>query len=84
MPSVSGKFETLKRERLFRNPPTDKSAFPALQAAVLPHVDSFNAVTTDGGLMDLAAKDIGERSVFDGKQEFSKYGNRLTSRWFLF
>ena len=80
MPSVSGNFETLKRERLFRNPPTDKSAFPALQAAVLPHVDSFNALTADGGLLDLAAKDIGERSVFDGKQEYSQFGNKLISR----
>ena len=80
MPSVSGKFETLKREQLFRHPPTDKTAFPALEAAVLPHVNSFNALTEDGGLLDLAAKDIGERSVFDRKQEFSKDGNRLTSR----
>lgn len=80
MPSVSGKFQTLKRERLFRNPPTDKSAFPALEAAVRPHVDSFNALTVDGGLLDLAARDIGERSVFDGSTEFSKYGNKLTSK----
>ena len=79
MPSVSNKFETLKRERLFRNPPTDKSAFPALQAAILPHVDSFNALTVDGGLLDLAAKDIGEKAIFDGKPAFGPYGNKLTS-----
>lgn len=79
MPSVSRKFETLKRERLFRNPPTDKTAFPALEAAIRPHVDSFNALTVDGGLLDLAAKDIGERSVFDGSPAVGKYGNKLTS-----
>ncbi|KAF8427444.1 DNA-directed RNA polymerase I subunit RPA2 [Tirmania nivea] len=80
MPSASGKFQTLKRERLFRNPPKDKSAFPALEAAVRPHVDSFNALTVDGGLLDLAARDIGERAVFDGSNEWSQYGNKLTIR----
>jgi len=79
MPSISGKFQTLKRERLFRNPPKDKSAFPALEAAVRPHVDSFNALTVDGGLLDLAARDIGERAVFDGSSGWSQYGNKLTS-----
>ncbi|KAI5797927.1 hypothetical protein DFH27DRAFT_515102 [Peziza echinospora] len=80
MPSVSGRFQTLKREKLFRDPPKDKSAFPALQAAILPHIDSFNALTVDGGLLDLAARDIGERAVFDGKEEFGPFGNKLTIR----
>ena len=79
MPSVSGRFETLKREKLFQNPPTDTSAFPALQAAIRPHVDSFNALTEEGGLLDLAAKDIGERAIFDAKTEFGPFGNKLTS-----
>ena len=48
-------FETVKRERLFRNPPTDKSAYPALIAAVQPHVDSFNAMTEACGLLEHAA-----------------------------
>lgn len=79
MPSVSGRFQTLKRERLFQNPPKDKSAFPALQEAILPHTESFNALTVDGGLLDLAVKDIGERAVFDGNTEVGPFGNKLTS-----
>lgn len=69
-------FETLKRENLFRNPPKDKTAFPALTAAVQPHVDSFNAVTEEGGLLDLARKEIGVKSVFDGQDGTS--GNKIS------
>jgi DNA-directed RNA polymerase I subunit RPA2 len=71
--------ETLKRERLFRNPPKDKSAFPALLAAIEPHVNSFNAVTTEGGLLDFARKDIGVKAVFDGKDGVS--GNKISREW---
>lgn len=80
-PSMS--FDTLKRENLFRNPPKDKSAFPALLAAVQPHIDSFNAVTTEGGLLDLARQDIGIKSVFDGRSENGNLGNKLSSKDFL-
>ncbi|KAL7275023.1 DNA-directed RNA polymerase I subunit RPA2 [Rhizina undulata] len=73
-------FETLKRESLFRNPPKDKSAFPALLAAVQPHIDSFNAVTAEGGLLDLARQDIGVKSVFDGQKDKGKFGNKLSLR----
>jgi acetylornithine/succinyldiaminopimelate/putrescine aminotransferase len=71
-------FETLKREHLFRNPPKDKSAFPALLEAIRPHIDSFNAVTEEGGLLDLARKDIGVKSVFDGKE--GNRGNKISRR----
>lgn len=60
---------TLKREELFRNPPKDKSAFPALLAAVEPHIASFNAITEDHGLLDLARKDIGVKTVVLKKGE---------------
>lgn len=76
-------FDTLKRESLFRNPPKDKSAFPALLAAVQPHIDSFNAVTVEGGLLDLAREDIGIKSVFDGKNEIGSLGNKLSCKGFL-
>jgi len=72
-------FDTLKREALFRNPPKDKSAFPALIAAVQPHIDSFNAVTEEGGFLDLARKDIGVKSVFDGEDR--SRGNKISCRF---
>jgi len=72
-------FEILKRESLFQNPPKDKSAFPALIAAVQPHIDSFNAVTEEGGFLDLARKDIGVKSVFDGKD--GNRGNKISCRF---
>jgi DNA-directed RNA polymerase I subunit RPA2 len=34
------KFDTLRRENLFRNPPTDKTAYPTLAAAVDPHIEA--------------------------------------------
>lgn len=80
-PSIS--FDTLKRENLFRNPPKDKSAFPALLAAVQPHIDSFNAVTVEGGLLDLARQDIGVKSVFNGKNQNENLGDKLSCKDFL-
>lgn len=82
-PKPSTSFDTLKRENLFRNPPKDKSAFPALLAAVQPHIDSFNAVTAEGGLLDLARQDIGVKSVFDGRNEKGNLGNKLSRMHFL-
>lgn len=76
-------FETVKREKLFRNPPTDKSAYPALIAAVQPHVDSFNAMTEAGGLLEHARRDIGEKIVFDGKADSGSLGNKISRRCFL-
>ncbi|KAI5783052.1 hypothetical protein FPQ18DRAFT_114610 [Pyronema domesticum] len=85
MPSKTGAtvkprttFDTLKREHLFKNPPKDKTAFPALTEAVRPHVDSFNAVTEEGGFLDLARKDIGIKSVFDGA--LPTKGNKISLR----
>jgi DNA-directed RNA polymerase I subunit RPA2 len=86
MPSKTGAtvkprttFDTLKREHLFKNPPKDKTAFPALTEAVRPHVDSFNAVTEEGGFLDLARKDIGIKSVFDGA--LPTKGNKISCRF---
>lgn len=69
-------FDTVKRECLFREPPQDKSAYPALLAAVQPHIESFNAVTNEDGLLDLARQDIGVKSVFDGKD--GQLGNKIS------
>ncbi len=63
-------FNLLRREKLFKNPPTDHTAYPALQLAVDPHIESFNALFTsrDGrpGLLDHAIAEIGTKTFLDG------------------
>ncbi|KAF3922005.1 hypothetical protein ABW20_dc0105332 [Dactylellina cionopaga] len=82
--SSAGKavLDTINREKRFRNPPADKSAFPALHEAIRPHVDSWNAVFREGGCLHQALQEIGEKTVFDrldGNAEVG-YGNKLTVR----
>ncbi|ODQ66872.1 DNA-directed RNA polymerase I [Nadsonia fulvescens var. elongata DSM 6958] len=83
MPSTvaTASFNTLKREEIFRNPPKDKSAWPLLKQAVAPHVGSFNALMDgpDGGLLNLAVKDIGTKTVFDSN-EVGRLGNKFNFR----
>ncbi|KAI9840719.1 MAG: DNA-directed RNA polymerase I subunit RPA2 [Sclerophora amabilis] len=62
----SAEFDTARRERLFRNPPTDHTAYPALQASVQPHIESFNALLDKGGLLEHAIRDIGTKTFLDG------------------
>ncbi|KZT70325.1 beta and beta-prime subunits of DNA dependent RNA-polymerase [Daedalea quercina L-15889] len=94
---AGGTFDTLTRERRFKNPPKDGSAVPILNEFVTPHIESFNALFDDSGLppgdgdgrglLSLGIKDVGERVVFDGKGEIgsgsgqSGWGNRL-SMWY--
>ncbi|KAF3937034.1 hypothetical protein ABW19_dt0210370 [Dactylella cylindrospora] len=82
--SSAGKavFDTINREKRFRNPPADKTAFPALQEAIRPHIDSWNAVFREGGCLHQALAEIGEKTVFDRLQgdEQTGYGNKLTIR----
>jgi DNA-directed RNA polymerase I subunit RPA2 len=62
-------YHTVRREKLFRDPPKDHTAYPALQAAVEPHIDSFNGLfRSDGkpGLIDHALADIGTKTFLDG------------------
>jgi DNA-directed RNA polymerase I subunit RPA2 len=66
--SWSHEFETLRREDLFRNPPKDHSAYPALLAAVKPHIGSFNAVLEKDGLIAQAVRDIGTKIFLDGDE----------------
>jgi hypothetical protein len=80
MPAISVPFDNLRREKLFTYPPKDKSAFPALQAAVLPHLESFNELF-NGELLRLGCQDIGTKTVFDGSPDVSPLGNKLTSKF---
>ena len=88
-------FDTLRREKNFKNPPKDGHVVPILNEFVTPHLESFNALFDDSGLpqgdgdgrglLSLGIADIGERVVFDGKGHMgeesgqSGWGNRLTS-----
>ncbi|KAF9930755.1 DNA-directed RNA polymerase I subunit rpa2 [Modicella reniformis] len=72
-------FNTLERERIFKNPSNKAFQTPALQELVAPHIEAFNALTEFGpssGLLDLAIQDIGSKAVFDTNG--GGLGNKLT------
>ncbi|KAI0711055.1 beta and beta-prime subunits of DNA dependent RNA-polymerase [Cerioporus squamosus] len=91
---VKSTFNTLEREKNFKNPPKDASVVPILNEFVTPHLESFNALFDDSGLpagdgdgkglLHLGLQDIGKRVVFDGKGDIGMesgqrgWGNRLT------
>jgi DNA-directed RNA polymerase I subunit RPA2 len=62
----SHEFDTIRRENLFRNPPKDHTAYPALKAAIAPHVESFNALFGKDGLVSQGLLDIGTKTYLDG------------------
>ncbi|PFH57580.1 hypothetical protein XA68_14844 [Ophiocordyceps unilateralis] len=78
-------YNTLRREKLFREPPTDHSAYPALQAAVDPHIHSFNRLfPSDGspGLLAHAIVDIGVKTFLDGDDTIAPNArNKLSIRF---
>jgi DNA-directed RNA polymerase I subunit RPA2 len=65
----SVEYDTLRRERLFRHPPRDHTAYPSLAAAILPHIDSFNALFDGIGVLEKGLEDIGTKSFLDGDTE---------------
>ncbi|KID70329.1 DNA-directed RNA polymerase I subunit RPA2 [Metarhizium brunneum] len=77
-------YDTLRRHDLFQNPPKDHSAYPALQLAVNPHIESFNRIFgNDGkkGLLDYGLTDIGTKTFLDGDERSGPEGkNRLRIR----
>ncbi|KAB8346180.1 hypothetical protein FH972_023226 [Carpinus fangiana] len=85
----STSFDTVKREKLFRNPPKDKTAYPQLAEAFEPHIQSFDAVFEKGGLLDESIKDIGTKTFLDGdpySRDTAAPRNRLQVRikdWFF-
>ena len=80
----SSEFDTARREKLFRNPPKDHTAYPSLAAAIEPHIHSFNAILDQGGLLEQAIRDIGTKVFLDGdpnaQPEDRPQRNRLSVR----
>ena len=62
-------YDVLRRERLFRHPPKDRTAYPALQDAIKPHIDSFNALFDGNKTLEAGLKDIGTMTFLDGYME---------------
>ncbi|KAA1466738.1 beta and beta-prime subunits of DNA dependent RNA-polymerase [Dentipellis sp. KUC8613] len=87
-------FNTLERERTFKQPADKGSTVPILNEFVTPHIESFNALFDDSGLpagdgdgrglLDIAMKEVGERVVFDGTGQAGTesgpggWGNRMS------
>lgn len=59
-------FDTARRQKLFQNPPKDRTAYPTLAAAVDPHIHSFNQIFAKGGHIEEAIKEIGTKVFLDG------------------
>ncbi|RYP87351.1 hypothetical protein DL769_000555 [Monosporascus sp. CRB-8-3] len=75
-------YNTIRRENLFRNPPTDHSAYPLLQVAVNPHIESFDALFKRDGLIAHGLADIGTRLFLDGDERTPPaQRNKLTVRY---
>jgi DNA-directed RNA polymerase I subunit RPA2 len=69
-------FSTTRRQKLFQAPPKDKTAYPALAAAVDPHLESFNAIFGKGGQLEQGIKDIGTKIFVDGDPYAQDIGDR--------
>ncbi|KAJ5088411.1 DNA-directed RNA polymerase I subunit RPA2 [Penicillium angulare] len=65
----SVKYDTLRRENLFQNPPTDHTAYPSLAESIKPHIDSFNALFDDINILNEGLKEIGTKVILDGSPE---------------
>lgn len=79
-------YHTLEREKLFKAPSKDKFPYPLLQEAVAPHIGSFNALMDgpEGGLLNLAVKDIGYKHAFDSNNSMMRKGNKFSSTYTIF
>ena len=62
-------YDVLRREHLFRNPPSDHTAYPALAETIKPHIDSFNALFDGPKTLEAGLKDIGTKTFLDGDIE---------------
>ena len=75
----SHEFDTLRRENLFRNPPKDHSAYPLLERAIAPHIESFNALFEQDGLIAKGIQDIGTKYYLDGDERTGPAGKNVLS-----
>ena len=71
MPSTTSaqwsvEYDTLRRQKLFSEPPKDLTAYPSLAQTVNPHVESFNALFEDTKILNAGLQDIGTYTVTDG------------------
>ncbi|CZT06028.1 DNA-directed RNA polymerase I polypeptide 2 [Rhynchosporium agropyri] len=73
----SYEYDTLRRENLFRNPPKDHSAYPALKAAIAPHIESYNALFGEDGTIAQGLLDIGEKAYLDGDDRTGPEGKNV-------
>ena len=65
----STEFDTLRREKLFRNPPRDHTAYPSLKEAFQPHIESFNALCANEEHLISALKDIGTKTFYENEDK---------------
>ncbi|KAJ1331189.1 DNA-directed RNA polymerase I subunit RPA2 [Microdochium nivale] len=80
--SWNHEYNTLRRESLFRNPPTDHTAYPLLQEAVNPHIESFDALFGPDGLIAHSLADIGTKTFLDANDASPLSSrNKLTVRY---
>ena len=61
-------FDTLRRENLFRRPPPDPPAYPALKEAFRPHIESFNALFANDEHLVAALQDIGTKTFYEDEE----------------
>lgn len=78
----SVEYDTIRRQKLFSDPPKDQSAHPALSAAVRPHLESFNALFEETKILQAGLEDIGTYTVLDTPRYTAGTGpaNRLSLR----
>lgn len=62
-------YDVPRREHLFRHPPKDHTAYPALAETIKPHIDSFNALFDGPSILKAGLKDIGTKTFLDGDIE---------------
>ena len=88
--SIPHRYETLEREKRFKEPPEKGSSIPLLGELAKPHIESFDALfddsgldrgDTDGrGLLNLGIKDIGLRTVFSRAAKGEPNENSLRTK----
>ena len=76
----SKEYDTTKRQNLFRNPPRDKTPYPALSEAIEPHIQSVNALLEKSRILEAALKDIGTKLCLDGGLDTAEGGQESQAK----